>query len=170
MLELQIEQTNNLDVSVFVKYIGSDKKQGGFNWSETEDGFDFWSKIIYGHNFSMFFKKYHDYEKYNIIPTASSNMEIILNVHNLIGTSDPNKISDNTFDQYCGQMISSEMFIADDSLEKDMKYGITKTHVFERIELLRILDEYISDNQREKFKTEILDNFWDGKSVVVICK
>lgn len=96
-------------------------------------------------------------------------MEVTLNVHNLIRIPDPNNIGDSEFDQYCGQLVSSATFIADDSLMNDMRFGITQTGLFERIELLRILDEYISDGQREKFKTEILDNFLDGKNIVIIC-
>lgn len=65
MLELQIEQTNILDVSVFEKNAVSDKNEGGFNWATTEDGSDFWEEVIYHHNFSVFFEKYSDYERYN---------------------------------------------------------------------------------------------------------
>lgn len=95
-------------------------------------------------------------------------MEATINVHNLIRLPDPNSIGDNAFDQYCGQLVSSASFTADDSLMNDMRFGITQNGTFERIELLRILDEYISDDQREKFKTEILDNFREGKSIAII--
>lgn len=86
-------------------------------------------------------------------------MKVTLNVHNLTNNIDLNHIATNAYNQYCGKLTSSEMSIADDSLEKDMKYGITHTHVFERIGVLHILDEY----QREKSKSKVLDNFWNGK-------
>lgn len=65
MMELQLEQTGKNDISVFTKDAGSDKVHGGFDWSDTVEGLEFWAEVIDEHNFGVFFEKYPDYKRYN---------------------------------------------------------------------------------------------------------
>lgn len=58
MLECQVEQGNPRDVSIFERYPNADQHSGGFNWRDTIEGDDWWSKIIYDKNFDIFFLKY----------------------------------------------------------------------------------------------------------------
>lgn len=65
MLEEQEIQGNKPDVTVFQRLRASDQSQGGFTWSDTEDGHDFWSKVIDEKNFDLFFEEYPEYKRYN---------------------------------------------------------------------------------------------------------
>lgn len=46
MLEYQSKQGNIPSLEVFEKNLGATKGQGGFNWSDTDEGFDFWNEIL----------------------------------------------------------------------------------------------------------------------------
>jgi hypothetical protein len=58
MLEYQLEQTGNNDEVVFKNCIHNDESFGGFSWSKTIDGCDFWQDVLYNSNFKLFFEKY----------------------------------------------------------------------------------------------------------------
>ena len=49
----------------FKKKANSDKSQGGFNWSNTKGGLDFWDDVINIEEFEEFYKRYPEYKKYN---------------------------------------------------------------------------------------------------------
>lgn len=56
MLERQVEQGRNCDVSVFQRCATSGG--AGFVWSETEEGRDWWSRVIEFQDFDRFFERY----------------------------------------------------------------------------------------------------------------
>ena len=58
MLECQVEQGNPRDVSVFECIPNADQHSGGFNWRDTIERNNWWSKIIDDKNFDIFFLKY----------------------------------------------------------------------------------------------------------------
>lgn len=58
MVEEQIAQGNAPDVTVFQNDSNATVEYDGFSWDDTEDGSIFWGKIINGHEFDLFFKKY----------------------------------------------------------------------------------------------------------------
>lgn len=58
MVEEQVRQGNKADVGVFQKCTDSDKKHGGFEWDDTEDGFEFWDMVVLHKEFDEFFEKY----------------------------------------------------------------------------------------------------------------
>ena len=58
MVEEQVRQGNKADVGVFQKCTDSDKKHGGFEWEDTEDGFEFWAMFVLYKEFDEFFEKY----------------------------------------------------------------------------------------------------------------
>lgn len=59
MVERQVEQGNEADVKVFQGRASSDGDfLKGFNWKDTEEGFDFWDEIILDKNFDLFLQKY----------------------------------------------------------------------------------------------------------------
>jgi hypothetical protein len=58
MVEEQVRQGNKADVGVFQECAHKVKKSGGFEWKETEYGFDFWNMVIIGKEFDEFFEKY----------------------------------------------------------------------------------------------------------------
>ena len=58
MLECQVEQGNPKNVSIFERMPDADKGMKGFNWRDTIEGGNWWSKVIDDINFDTFFEKY----------------------------------------------------------------------------------------------------------------
>ncbi len=75
MLEEQENQGNKPDVKIFQKNIGAASSTGelGFDWKKTEAGHDFWNDVICNRRYDMFFKKYPEYEKYNLNKSFTDN-------------------------------------------------------------------------------------------------
>ena len=58
MIELQVEQGNKADVSVFQNRKSCSGGSGGFEWCDTTERHDFWQKVILNRDFKIFFEKY----------------------------------------------------------------------------------------------------------------
>lgn len=58
MLEYQIQQRNEKDVSVLEENKYEGKREGGFYWKDTPEGILFWEKVIVEKDFNLFFEKY----------------------------------------------------------------------------------------------------------------
>lgn len=58
MLQKQYRQVDKIDISVFQAYKCSEAQHGGFNWQDTIEGNDFWSKVIRYEKFDVFFERY----------------------------------------------------------------------------------------------------------------
>jgi len=58
MVEEQVKQGNKADVTVFQESANSEPIEGGFLWTDTSEGFNFWEKVIGDKNFDKFFEKY----------------------------------------------------------------------------------------------------------------
>ena len=58
MIEYQVEQGNSPNVRIFQKDKFQNNQHGGFLWSNTVDGYDFWYQVIALGNFYHFFNKY----------------------------------------------------------------------------------------------------------------
>lgn len=58
MVYEQVKQCQNPNPTVFAIKNSAAHCEGGFSWSATEDGFDFWEKVIRYKNFDLFFSKY----------------------------------------------------------------------------------------------------------------
>ena len=65
MMEEQERQGNYPDVKVFQNNISSNYDEGGFDWLETPEGYNFWWDVINERDFNLFFEKYPDYKRYN---------------------------------------------------------------------------------------------------------
>ena len=58
MVEEQVEQGNEADVSVFQNDNACEVEDGGFQWDKTIDGRSFWVNVINRKDFGLFFKSY----------------------------------------------------------------------------------------------------------------
>jgi hypothetical protein len=58
MIVNQIDQGNAQNVRVFQEENRAARATGGFNWEDTAEGFDFWSRVIGKKQWSAFFDKY----------------------------------------------------------------------------------------------------------------
>lgn len=54
----QILQRNDLNIKIFENKIDIGKQMGGFNWSASNQGKEFWIEIIRNKNFDYFFERY----------------------------------------------------------------------------------------------------------------
>lgn len=98
-------------------------------------------------------------------------MKLTIGIYKLVGTIDPEtERIEEVITNNCGDLVSSSVFdIADtDTFEKDVAFRLVYTIVFERIELLRIYDEYLDRSQSVTFKRDILDNFKDGMTIATL--
>ena len=98
MIDEQVRQGNKADVTIFQEGVTADNRFGGFLWRITEDGKDFWDKIICERKFDVFFAKYPKTNKkqvyiigdsevgYDIITTLEARGGI--NKHGYTGDSD----------------------------------------------------------------------------------
>jgi len=68
MLDEQVRQGNKRDAEVFANGIYSPKREGGFFWAESVEGYDFWEKIIVSGNFADFYAKYPKHPRLKAIP------------------------------------------------------------------------------------------------------
>ncbi len=91
MVEEQVKQGNNADVTIFQADYMSGKEEGGFNWNETSEGSDFWNKVIGNKNFDKFFEKYpkRDTHVYYVGVKGRGN-EIITELKKLGGKNESN--------------------------------------------------------------------------------
>ena len=65
MMEEQERQGNKPNVKAFQDDWSLDVNKGGFDWTETEYGWDFWNLVIDYRDFNLFFDEYPEYKKYN---------------------------------------------------------------------------------------------------------
>lgn len=59
MCSEQVLQDNKYDPIVFLHNLATDKKQGGFNWSQSVLGYNFWEKVISRRKFEYALKLYN---------------------------------------------------------------------------------------------------------------
>jgi hypothetical protein len=97
MIDEQVRQGCQPNVKVFQKYPSAGISDNGFDWSVSEDGYNFWQEVIGVGNFDLFFERYP--KKANlvyIIGDSEIGMDIIKtleknggkNTHDYIGDSD----------------------------------------------------------------------------------
>ena len=92
MLECQVEQGNEKDVSVFETILDADRYFGGFTWRDTIEGSNWWSEVIDNKNFNMFFNKY---------PKTSQYPKVMM-----VGNSYPLTRKRVVFMEKCGKFIT----------------------------------------------------------------
>jgi hypothetical protein len=68
MLDEQVRQGNPRNADVFANGIYSPKREGGFTWAQSVEGYDFWEKIIVSGNFADFYAKYPKSPRLKVIP------------------------------------------------------------------------------------------------------
>lgn len=63
MLKRQQEQGNPKDIKPFLDDIRVSRGSGGFTWSETIEGDEFWERVLIDLNFDVFYKAYPKIDK-----------------------------------------------------------------------------------------------------------
>lgn len=70
----QVKQGHKPNPAVFAKMKSASDGQGGFTWSETEDGHNFWYCVININDFDSFFKRYPKKYMEDCSQTPDSNL------------------------------------------------------------------------------------------------
>ena len=78
MLEYQVEQDNQRNISVFERDKNADKRQGGFTWENTLEGHDFWDRILLYGKLDTFFNKYTKTSPYPKVMMVGSEYPLTL--------------------------------------------------------------------------------------------
>lgn len=58
MLYEQMLQDNEIDIEVFIDSADADLTDGGFDWDETDAGYEFWDEVLCKGNHHLFYLKY----------------------------------------------------------------------------------------------------------------
>lgn len=58
MLAEQHRQGNHMNVEVFQENVGANARYGGFTWSQSKEGHEFWGDVIHKMKFDLFFERY----------------------------------------------------------------------------------------------------------------
>lgn len=77
MLDQQEAQGNKRDVSVFEEDCYMSKSNGGFDWDQTKEGYDFCIKVISEKNFEHFLTKYPKKNEYPMLMWVGDSQESV---------------------------------------------------------------------------------------------
>ena len=155
MIERQVEQGNEDDVTVFQTDRLEYRGHGGFDWGKTREGDSFWCNVIDLKNFDVFFEKYpkkeidtHVYYRGN----SERGDEIISELEKLGGT--------NNYGGYNGKCDDNLYFL--DPISKQIRRINTDTYVGQGDLMLDLLKSFYTEKFLPEPKPETIEI--DGKT------
>jgi hypothetical protein len=83
MIERQVMQGNPANVKVFQADPTTPQSDGGFEWEDSPEGWDFWNNVIEGMEFNVFFERYPESNRVYIVSASEDDTE---NGENVIKT------------------------------------------------------------------------------------
>ena len=105
LLERQVQQGNEADVSVFELDIKSHKVDGGIDWADTEEGEEFWHKVLLDKDFSDFELTAKDWLE--SLP-ENIRIEALNNAFEEIDGGDLGRIEEDLYEALIGSFIWSK--------------------------------------------------------------
>jgi hypothetical protein len=154
MIEEQVKQGNCPNVEVFQKYNRADRKGGGFNWSNTDDGLGFWQDIINNCDFVLFFKKYPKKAKLVYIAGDSEiGMDIIKTLEKYGGINEHNYKGDR--DDVVYYIEPNNKFIEVCDFEINIKLWDVLLATYTPIDAEEIILEVTMEEIAEKFGVDV---------------
>lgn len=100
MIERQVMQGNPADVKVFQADPTAPQSDGGFEWEDSPEGWDFWGSVIEGMEFNVFFERYPESNRVYIVAASEDAHEVGENVIKTLekyGGINENNYSGNDF-------------------------------------------------------------------------
>lgn len=73
MIERQVMQGNPANVEVFQADPTAPQADGGFEWEDSPEGWDFWSNVIEGMEFNVFFERYPESNRVYIVAASEGD-------------------------------------------------------------------------------------------------
>lgn len=161
MVDYQVEQVGNADVSVFQRNYNAADDEKGFDWAKTQDGLVFWEKVILNEDFDLFFEKYSKKGILDTEPTKENlYTEISNEPHLLCSYEDYKKGKIGRFHKSGGLSGRTIRLLT-------LGYNFNKTKDEEE-EYVKLQKELEIDNKNEKFTTithEITDLYFELKNI-----
>jgi hypothetical protein len=96
MVERQVMQGNSANIKVFQTNTTTKRLDGGFQWEDSPEGFDFWNNVIAGMEFNVFFVRYPESNRVYIV-ADSKNGENVIKTLEKYGGININNYSGNDF-------------------------------------------------------------------------
>ena len=96
MIERQVMQGNPANVKVFQADTTAEQLDGGFEWEDSPEGWDFWNDVIVNMEFNVFFQRYPESNRVYIVSDRENGENVIktlekyggINEHNFDGNRD----------------------------------------------------------------------------------
>jgi hypothetical protein len=167
MIAHQVMQGNPANVEVFQADPTTPRSDGGFEWEDSPEGWDFWGSVIEGMEFNIFFERYPECNRVYIIVDRNSNNigENIIKTLEKYGGINTNNYSGNDFGAiYYIEPVSNIIQICDNSTghEDKLLYKVllaTYTHIKPMEFTLEVTMEEIA----EKFGVDVKNLHIKGK-------
>lgn len=167
MIEHQVMQGNPANVEVFQADPTTSRSDGGFEWEDSPEGWDFWDNVIEDMEFNVFFERYPESNRVYIIADRNSNNigENIIKTLEKYGGINTNNYSGNNFGAiYYIEPVSNIIQICDNSIGREDKllYKVllaTYTHIKPMEFTLEVTMEEIA----EKFGVDVKNLHIKGK-------
>lgn len=83
MIEHQVMQGNPANIKVFQTDTTAEQLDGGFEWEDSPEGWNFWNNVIAGKEFNVFFERYPESNRVYIVDDSDGENE---NGENVIKT------------------------------------------------------------------------------------
>lgn len=77
MIDRQVMQGNSANVEVFQADTTATRMDGGFEWEDSPEGWDFWDKVITCMEFNVFFERYPESNRVYIVADSEIGIDII---------------------------------------------------------------------------------------------
>ena len=160
MIERQVMQGNPANVKVFQADTTAEQLDGGFEWENSPEGWDFWNDVIVNMEFNVFFERYPESNRVYIVAASEAAHEVGENVIKTLekyGGINANNYSGNDFGAiYYIEPRSNIIQICDTSSghEDKLLYEVlmaTYTHIFPMEFTLEVTMEEIA----EKFGVDV---------------
>lgn len=147
MIERQVMQGNSANVKVFQTDATAEQLDGGFEWEDSPEGWDFWNDVIVNMEFNVFFKRYPESNRVYIVSVSDVGDNVIKTLEKYGGIN-ANKYSGEEFGViYYIEPVSNIIQICDTSSDK-LLYEVlmaTYTHIFPMEFTLEVTMEEVAD-------------------------
>ena len=155
MIDCQVLQGNEANITVFQKNNNATKSNGGFDWNKTEEGDTFWNDIVNDKKFDVFFNKYPKKELEGVNEQISNEPHLLYSYEDYKnGKRSPSVNETEEFTERMGRYVGLSL-----------NFNKTKE---EEEEYNSLYKEIITDGKNRNFTTlthEITDLYFELKNI-----
>ena len=152
MVEEQVKQGNEPDVTSFQNDATCEVSNGGFTWEKTNDGEEFWFDVIVYGNYDLFFEKYPEKNNTNlvyIVGDSEIGMDIIKTLEKYGGINEHNYKGERNDVVYYIEPNNNFIEVCD--FEKEIKLWEVLMATYQSIDAEECILEVTMEEIAEKF-------------------